>query len=75
MTWWLILWYVFCAINIALVLWFIGMVNTPKFRDSDGDISTEVGYSEDPTGRKVDEKLPEASDHKVEDPHIMYEGH
>ncbi len=67
---WLVLWYVFCALNIALLLWVFRALTQPRFRDEIGDITTEVGYEEDSCGRLVS-GYRTASSEEAAEPHIM----
>ncbi len=72
---WLVLWYVFCALNIVAVLWMFKVLNRPKFRGSDGDITTEVGYEEDSTGHVLAEEVVEESQFAPDSPHYMPSAH
>jgi len=47
---WIIAWYLFCGMLIAGLLAVWRWLNQPKYRTSDGDITTEVGYEEDSIG-------------------------
>ncbi len=47
---WIIAWYLFCGLLIFGLLSFWRWLNQPKFRESSGDITTEVGYEEDSLG-------------------------
>jgi uncharacterized membrane protein SpoIIM required for sporulation len=49
----IILWWVFCALLYWLHFFVHDHLQRPKFRDSTGDITTEVGYDEDSLGRVV----------------------
>lgn len=70
----LVLWYGFCALNIAALLWIFKVLNRPKFRQSDGDITTEVGYEEDSTGHVLSAGA-EDSEFEHESPHYMPSAH
>lgn len=50
---WIALWYAFCGLVVKGFLSFYDLVNKPRFRDSAGDITTEVGYDEDPVGNPL----------------------
>ncbi|MBI4533709.1 MAG: hypothetical protein HY711_07150 [Candidatus Melainabacteria bacterium] len=71
---WLVLWYLFCAALICLFLFVFHLLTRPSFRSDFGDITTEVGYEEDPTGCPLDAEHLEVSESEVADPHIMTSG-
>ncbi len=45
--------YVVCALIIFFFLWFYKLVNQPRFRDGEGDATTEAGYEEDGIGNVI----------------------
>lgn len=49
----IIIWWLFCAFLYWLHFFVHEHLQRPKFRDSTGDITTEVGYDEDPLGNVV----------------------
>jgi hypothetical protein len=50
-NWWLVgLFYLMALCCIAFVSGFYQLVNRPRFRNDQGDVSTEVGYEEDSVG-------------------------
>lgn len=71
---WIFLWYVFCAVLICLFLCVFRALTRPRFRSEEGDITTEVGYEEDPTGRLRDGEHQEDTESSIDDPHIMSSG-
>lgn len=71
---WLALWYMFCALNIAFVVWMFRVLTRPAFRDEIGDVTTEVGYEEDATGRPLRGWFREVAGEECEDPHVMHTG-
>ena len=61
--------YIFSVLNILLVLRFFKWTNEPRFRDGDGDVTTEVGYAEDSTGHVLHE-FRDPTINEQEQPHI-----
>jgi hypothetical protein len=49
----LAIWYVFCAMLTALVLFSMRGLTHSKFRDDAGDRTTEIGYEEDSEGHDL----------------------
>jgi hypothetical protein len=47
---WIVGWYLFCALLITGLICVWRWLSQPRFRDSMGDITTEVGYEEDSMG-------------------------
>ncbi|GEM_PF-2785310 len=67
---WILAWWAFCAVLIWGLLTAWRVLNRPKFRSSDGDITSEVGYEEDSVGHlRVQEfgagAIPDAGDAHV----------
>ena len=67
---WIIAWYLFCGLLITGLLCVWRWLNQPKFRNSDGDITSEVGYEEDSVGHVHGQEfgqgvLPDASEAHV----------
>ncbi len=74
----LVAFYMFCAALIGLFIFEYRLINHPKFRQGSGDITTEVGYEEDPTGEPVLPPLhglPLAGDSETHSPHIQAGAH
>lgn len=74
---WLGIFYLLVALLIFLLKSFFRLMHKPKFRHSQGDVSHEVGYFEDPTGRVLtgplnDEEIHEEGDYEA--PHIQSTG-
>lgn len=67
---WLTLWYCLCAGLIFLFQAFYNLLNRPRFRDCRGDITTEVGYEEDPCGRIIETGLANSGADN-EAPHVQ----
>jgi hypothetical protein len=67
----LVLWYGFCALNILAIIWMFKVLNRPKFRGEDGDITTEVGYEEDSTGHVLPHSFTEETQFEQDSPHYM----
>ncbi len=69
----ILIWYIVCALIIEGFLLFYSFTNKPRFRDELGDITTEVGYDEDSTGRLLhltcDDECPD-----FEIPHVHAPG-
>jgi len=70
----LIAWYGFCAVLIMSIMYMFRALNRPAFRSDEGDITTEVGYEEDPTGQLIKPGFGQASSTGQEDPHVMHVG-
>ncbi len=52
---WIIVWYLVCALFILAFRAFYNLLNRPAYRGSDGeDVSTEVGYEENAVGKPLD---------------------
>ncbi len=69
---WLVAFYVFATLNILIVYAVSRILSRSKFRSEDGDISTEVGYEEDPAGNpRTQYRFP--SQEEIDDPHIVIE--
>jgi len=71
---WLAIWYVFCAINIALVLYIFRVLNRPSIRSEIGDITTQVGYEEDETGKVLKTDWWSDPNAAPEESHVMPTG-
>ena len=74
MTWetfLVIAFYIFVGLCLGLLWLFYRFVNQPRFRNEEGDLTTEVGYEEDSVGNVIS-KL-EASGHETHltGPHIV----
>lgn len=54
---WIVAWYLFCGLLIAGLLSIWRLLSQPKYRDSMGDITTEVGYEEDSMGVPHDQEF------------------
>lgn len=65
----LVIWYIFCAMLISLVLFTMRGLTHSRFRDDDGDRTTEIGYEEDPVGHELNEQESTTNDSPSE-PHI-----
>ncbi len=48
---WITIWYLVCAAFIGYFIFIFRLINMPRWRDDHGDITSEVGYFEDPTGK------------------------
>lgn len=67
---WILLWWAFCALLIFGVLTMFRMLNRQKFRDSIGDITSEVGYEEDSVGNVIQQEFGAGSIPDAGDAHI-----
>jgi hypothetical protein len=65
----LVIWYLVCILLLLAWRWFWRFTNLPRFREEDGDVTTEVGYEEDSTGKPLHES--ESEDHRIS-PHIAF---
>lgn len=52
---WLGIWYLLVAVMTGGFLYSFRLINMPCWRDDHGDISSEVGYFEDPLGRVLND--------------------
>lgn len=69
---WLILFLIFATLNVFFVMWVMNFLSHPKFREEIGDLTTEVGYEEDPIGHiRKGYRFP--SQDELEDPHMAIE--
>lgn len=64
--------YIYAILNILAVIKFFKMVEEPRFRDDEGDVTTEVGYAEDPVGNVLHGTFREPSLDELEEPHIAH---
>ena len=72
MNGWLVLYYVVAIALIFLVMGAIRFLGRPRFRDDNGDITTEVGFEEDAVGHvKRDFRSP--TQNEIEEPHMAQE--
>jgi len=71
---WIIGWYAFCVLNIMLMMWIFKVLNRPRYRGEDGDITTEVGYEEDSTGHVLPHPFEEGYEYDANQPHSMTGG-
>ncbi len=67
--WWIVAFYAFSLLCIGFIIWFYWITNFPTYRDGDGDVSTEVGYSEDSMGRRVINPEPSTTQEGDQVPH------
>ncbi len=61
-------WYLICLLIIKGIQYFLDLTNKPAFRDSEGDVTTEVGYNEDSLGNL----LPYNQDDECPDPELPH---
>ena len=64
--------WLFCLLCIGFFKLAIHIVGHPSFRNSDGDVSTEVGFEEDSVGQVKSEFRYPTSD-ELDDPHVVQE--
>ncbi len=67
---WILIWWLFCLSLVKIYLLTYNLVCRPRFRCSDGDASTEVGYEELPTGKMIGESDERAYD-ESQMPHVQ----
>lgn len=73
-NWWLVgLFYVMAFCCIGFVIWFYDVFNRPRFRNDQGDVSTEVGYEEDEFGKPL-VYAADDFDLRQESPHVHATG-
>ena len=65
------IWYLICTLLIAGYVGFFKLVNNPRFRSSDGDVSTEAGYLEDSMGHPLSSSSNQCPASDMDEPHIM----
>ncbi len=70
---WLTIFYVFFALCMIFVLGLLRLVSRSKFRSEDGDITTEVGFEEDPLGNVKKREYQFPSREELEEPHMGIE--
>jgi hypothetical protein len=70
---WLAIFYGFAALCIVFVLGLMRLVSSSKFRSEDGDVTTEVGFEEDPLGNVREQEHPFPSQEGLEKPHVGME--
>jgi hypothetical protein len=70
---WLAIFYVFTALCMIFVLGLMNLVSRSKFRSEDGDVTTEVGFEEDPLGNVKVQEHPFPSQEELEKPHVGME--
>lgn len=70
---WLGFFYVFAGLCIVFVLGFMKFVSRSRFRDEDGDITTEVGFEEDPVGNVKKREYQFPTQEELEEPHMGQE--
>lgn len=70
---WLTIFYVFFALCMIFVLGLLRLVSRSKFRNEDGDITTEVGFEEDPLGNVKKQEYQFPSQQELEEPHMALE--
>ncbi len=74
MTWetlLVILFYIFVGICLCFFWAFYRFVNQPKFRNEEGDLTTEVGYEEDSVGNVIPSLEAASHETQLSGPHIV----
>jgi hypothetical protein len=66
----ILVWYLLSALIILLMIWFFKFTNTPGQRSEMGDVTTEVGYSEDSTGNVLSGRASDSASDGQFNPHI-----
>jgi hypothetical protein len=57
----LVAWYILSGLNIVLLRFVMRRLTHSRFRDDRGDITTEIGYEEDATGRDLNQQREDFS--------------
>lgn len=70
---WLVIFYVHAILCMGFVYGFSKLLSRSKFRDEDGDITTEVGFDEDALGNVKDHEYQFPSREELEEPHMGIE--
>lgn len=72
LNFWIVAFYTFAIFCILAFYALSNFLSHPKFRNDDGDISTEVGYEEDPVGH-VRKDYRFSSQDEMDEPHMGME--